>query len=346
MGHCSIGLKWEATPRETDTQEQTDEDVGSEGTLRSIHIVPDYALLTGDRPPGFHIYGSLVPGLHHGLFSSRTLYCGAKNMSFKSGMELRIKGVPKSNPIRFTIDVGHSEEVIALHFDFRFNHLGDKRTIVLNSLEYGSWKEEQRERNFPFQPGQEFEVTISFTPDNFYINLHHGNMIQFPNHLRGNHYKFLSISGDVMVHSIKISGTWFSSRTLYCEAKNMSFKSGMEMRIKGVPKSNPIRFTINVGNSEEVIALHFDFRFNYLREKCTIVLNSLENGSWNGEQRERNFPFEAGQEFEMTISFTDDYFYINLYDGTMIQFPNHLGEKNYKFLSMRGDVMVQSIKVK
>ncbi|KAJ8363244.1 hypothetical protein SKAU_G00120750, partial [Synaphobranchus kaupii] len=105
-------------------------------------------------------------------------------------------------------------------------------------------------------------------------------------------------------------------------------------------------FTIDVGNSEEVIALHFDFRFDYSEEKRTIVLNSLENGSWNEEQRETNFPFEADQEFEMTISFTDDYFYINLHDGNMIQFPNRLGENNYKFLSMCGDVMVRSIKVK
>ncbi|KAJ8363241.1 hypothetical protein SKAU_G00120720, partial [Synaphobranchus kaupii] len=105
-------------------------------------------------------------------------------------------------------------------------------------------------------------------------------------------------------------------------------------------------FTINVGNSEEVIALHFDIRFDYLGDKRTIVLNSLENGSWNEEQRERNFPFEAGQEFEMTISFTNDYFYINLYDGNMIQFPNLLRGNHYKFLLMCGDVMVHSIKVK
>ncbi|XP_035258639.1 galactose-binding lectin l-1-like [Anguilla anguilla] len=125
-------------------------------------------------------------------------------MPFDSGMELKVKGVPKSNPIRFTIDLGHSEDVIALHFDFRFNYFGEERTIVLNSFEYGSWKEEQRERNFPFVAGQEFEMNISFNNDYFYIHLHNGKMIIFPNRLGDNNYKYLSMCGDVMVNSIQV----------------------------------------------------------------------------------------------------------------------------------------------
>ncbi|KAJ8283625.1 hypothetical protein COCON_G00024750 [Conger conger] len=123
-------------------------------------------------------------------------------MSFKSGMELKIRGVPKPDPIRFTIDVGHAENDLALHFDFRFNYFGELRTIVMNSLEQGSWKEEQREKNFPFEAGQEFEITISFTNEKFYINLHNGKMIEFPNRMCDNHYEFLSMVGDVMVNRI------------------------------------------------------------------------------------------------------------------------------------------------
>ncbi|KAJ8263908.1 hypothetical protein GJAV_G00142960 [Gymnothorax javanicus] len=73
----------------------------------------------------------------------------------------------------------------------------------------------------------------------------------------------------------------------------------MELMIKGVPKPDPVRFTINVGQSEQVIGLHFDFRFNYLGESRTIVMNSFNNGSWGEELREHNFPFEAGREFEV-----------------------------------------------
>ncbi|XP_035258642.1 galactose-binding lectin l-1-like [Anguilla anguilla] len=123
-------------------------------------------------------------------------------MSFKSGMHLNIKGVPKCNPIRFTIDVGHTKEEIGLHFDFRFNYLGEERTIVLNSMEGGIWKEEQREKHFPFEAGQEFEMTISFTSDKFSIKLHDGKVIHFPNRLHDDHYKYLSLVGDVMVHKI------------------------------------------------------------------------------------------------------------------------------------------------
>ncbi|KAJ8273428.1 hypothetical protein GJAV_G00101510 [Gymnothorax javanicus] len=83
--------------------------------------------------------------------------CRSENASFQSGMELRIKGVPKPNPVRYSIDVGHSAQTLALHFDLRFNYYGENRVIVLNSCHNGRWKEEQREFNFPFEAGQEFE---------------------------------------------------------------------------------------------------------------------------------------------------------------------------------------------
>ncbi|KAJ8273427.1 hypothetical protein GJAV_G00101500 [Gymnothorax javanicus] len=139
-----------------------------------------------------------------GLIAMGVLNCCSENVSFQSGMELRIKGVPKPNPVRFTIDVGQSEQMLALHFDLRFNYAGTYRTIVLNSFENGNWKEEQRESNFPFEAGQEFEITISVTSDNFFINLTAGNTIKFPNRLGDKHYHFLSLEGDVEVKSISL----------------------------------------------------------------------------------------------------------------------------------------------
>ncbi|KAJ8363182.1 hypothetical protein SKAU_G00120130 [Synaphobranchus kaupii] len=81
-------------------------------------------------------------------------------MTFMPGQELNVTGLVKSNPVRFSINVGHNMEIIALHFDARFNYRGDKHTIVLNSKQGGPWQEEQRESNFPFEEGKEFQVRL------------------------------------------------------------------------------------------------------------------------------------------------------------------------------------------
>lgn len=130
--------------------------------------------------------------------------CRSENVSFHSGMKLRVTGVPKPNPVRYSIDVGHSAQMLALHFDLRFNYNGDYRVIVLNSFHNSKWKEEQREYNFPFEAEQEFEITISVTSENFFINLAAGNTINFPNRLGDERYDFLSLGGDVEVKSISL----------------------------------------------------------------------------------------------------------------------------------------------
>ncbi|KAJ8363197.1 hypothetical protein SKAU_G00120280 [Synaphobranchus kaupii] len=126
----------------------------------------------------------------------------------------------------------------------------------------------------------------------------------------------------------------------------MSFKTGMTLKVTGVVKSDPRRFSINVGHSVESIALHFDVRFKHLSDVLTIVLNSKKNNSWQHEKREHDFPFEAEKEFEVSILFSGDDFDIYLPDGHKVQFPNRPGCKNYSYLFFGGDAKIQEISVK
>ncbi|XP_064201771.1 galactose-binding lectin l-1-like isoform X4 [Anguilla rostrata] len=123
------------------------------------------------------------------------------------------------------------------------------------------------------------------------------------------------------------------------------FKPGMELKVKGVPKPNIDRFSINVCDSKDNITLHFDARFDYAGDKRVIVLTHFQDGSWQDQVRERNFPFQWGQEFEVTITFADDKFYINLHDGQVLQFPNHLGDKHYDYILIKGEVTIKGIYV-
>ncbi|KAG5854002.1 hypothetical protein ANANG_G00032840 [Anguilla anguilla] len=129
------------------------------------------------------------------------------------------------------------------------------------------------------------------------------------------------------------------------EVKNMSFKAGTELKITGVPKSDAASFAINVGQSEDRIALHFNPRFDCHGDHCTIVCNSKQDGCWNSEHRESNFPFQQGEEFKVSISFDNDQFRIKLSNGHVFHFPNRLGDDKYKHITIDG-ARITSFKIK
>ncbi|XP_061110307.1 congerin-2-like [Conger conger] len=137
----------------------------------------------------------------------KVLVFTVRQVSFKQGMELRVTGVPKPNPDRFTINVGESDSKIALHVNPRFQGSGPG-VIVLNAMKDGSWDTEVRdERNFPFQQGEEFEVSITFANEQFYISLHNGHMLEFPNRLEQPQYSKIWFIADV-----RITGIYLKSR--------------------------------------------------------------------------------------------------------------------------------------
>ncbi|XP_061086508.1 galactose-binding lectin l-1-like [Conger conger] len=128
---------------------------------------------------------------------------------------------------------------------------------------------------------------------------------------------------------------------------NMTLHNGMELKATGLIRPHARGFSINVGHSEADIALHFNPRFNvHGGTRDIIILNSKHGHSWNEEQRDGNFPFEQGQEFEVTIVLNFDTFDIHLSNGHKIQFPNRFGAKKFKCIFFRGDAIIQDISVK
>uniref|UniRef100_A0A0E9XYM7 Galectin n=1 Tax=Anguilla anguilla TaxID=7936 RepID=A0A0E9XYM7_ANGAN len=125
--------------------------------------------------------------------------------------------------------------------------------------------------------------------------------------------------------------------------KIVSFKPGMELKVKGVPKPNSDRFSINVCDSKENITLHFNPRFNSGGMERVIILDSRKNGHWQNPVMLGHFPFQWGQEFEVTITFANDRFYINLHDGHVLKFPNRLADKQYDYILIDGELTIRSI---
>uniref|UniRef100_A0A673YFY7 Galectin n=1 Tax=Salmo trutta TaxID=8032 RepID=A0A673YFY7_SALTR len=98
--------------------------------------------------------------------------------------------------------------------------------------------------------------------------------------------------------------------------KNMSFKLGQTLTITGIPNSEATHFVINVGNSEDDLALHMNprrgvwmcvFAFNLTHADVNVLLSSHIN-----------------------ITFTKEQFLVALPDGLVIHFPNRQRDENYK----------------
>ncbi|KAM9392149.1 beta-galactoside-binding lectin-like [Pholidichthys leucotaenia] len=128
-----------------------------------------------------------------------------KNMSFKVGQTLTVVGVTKPDAAEFTVNIGPSEEEITMHINPRFNAHGDENVVVCNSYEGGSWCQEHREGGFPFCQGEEFKITIEFTPAEFVVTLSDGSTIHFPNRLGAEKYAVINVGGDARIRSFDIS---------------------------------------------------------------------------------------------------------------------------------------------
>ncbi|XP_028305387.1 lectin, galactoside-binding, soluble, 2b [Gouania willdenowi] len=128
--------------------------------------------------------------------------------------------------------------------------------------------------------------------------------------------------------------------------QNMTLKEGQELKVRIKPDDNCISFSINIGHDPDNIAMHFNPRFDYGGDSNIIVWNSLSGGCWGDEQRDAVFPFACGEECKFYINFNYEQFYIKLPDGSMLNFPNRLGDVKYQYFDVRGDARIIGLKIK
>ncbi|KAI9537794.1 hypothetical protein NQZ68_022456 [Dissostichus eleginoides] len=104
------------------------------------------------------------------------------SMTLPSGvydkMLITIAGTIKSNADMFTVDLKTPTD-LAFHFNPRFNE-GGKKVIVRNSCISKKWGKEERDlQNFPFIPGQPFEMKILCTNKEFKVAVNNSHVLTF-----------------------------------------------------------------------------------------------------------------------------------------------------------------------
>ncbi|XP_049444128.1 beta-galactoside-binding lectin-like [Epinephelus fuscoguttatus] len=127
--------------------------------------------------------------------------------------------------------------------------------------------------------------------------------------------------------------------------KNMPFEVGQKMTAVGVPNHNAEQFSVNIGLSEQEIALHINPRFNANGDEKTVVCSSHLEGSWGEEMRIKNFPFQQGEEFKIIVEFSESGFMVILPDGFKFTFLNRPGAKKYSCFSFGGEVSMKRLEV-
>ncbi|CAM4564099.1 unnamed protein product [Lepidochelys kempii] len=131
--------------------------------------------------------------------------CGVvlTHLKVQPGESIAVKGTVLPDAKSFALNMGRAGSDLALHFNPRFESHGDTRIIICNSLQGGEWGEEQREPDFPFQPGQDAKIGISFDAQELTVVLPGEQQLKFPNRLGLEAIEFFSVEGDFRVKSIK-----------------------------------------------------------------------------------------------------------------------------------------------
>ncbi|KAM6939808.1 lectin, galactoside-binding, soluble, 2b [Xenentodon cancila] len=127
---------------------------------------------------------------------------------------------------------------------------------------------------------------------------------------------------------------------------DMSFREGQEFKIRIKINDDCNSFAINIGHDAENIAMHFNPRFDWGGDCDTIVCNCLSGGCWGDEERSSHFPFQRGEECKFYINFNYEQFYIKLPDGSMMNFPNRLGDVKYNYFNVSDDAKIVGLKIK
>ncbi|XP_036928630.1 galectin-3-like [Acanthopagrus latus] len=90
---------------------------------------------------------------------------------------ITIGGTIKPNAKKITMDICKAGD-IAFHFNPRFDE-DHKKVIVCNSCIGNKWGREERSSNFPFVPGQPFEMMVLCTNRGFKVAVNNSHLLEF-----------------------------------------------------------------------------------------------------------------------------------------------------------------------
>ncbi|XP_068107647.1 galectin-1-like [Hyperolius riggenbachi] len=117
------------------------------------------------------------------------------NLHLKPRQGVRVKGFIAEDCKVFSINLGKDANSFAVHCNPRFDHCGDIKKLILNSLQDGVWGAELKKDAFPFQQGAETSVFFRYLEDNIIVCLSSGEQFTFPLRFPSEEISYVSLVG-------------------------------------------------------------------------------------------------------------------------------------------------------
>ncbi|XP_020837964.1 galectin-1-like [Phascolarctos cinereus] len=126
-------------------------------------------------------------------------------------------------------------------------------------------------------------------------------------------------------------------------AHDMNLKPGAFLRIVGDILPDARHFAIDLGDTYDNLALHFNPRFNYRNCHNVVIYNTLYNEYFGKEIRDSYFPFQKGTRMEICIQLQETFFVVKLPDGYQFSFPNRTKITTIDYVGIHGDLTIRAI---
>ncbi|KAM9804114.1 beta-galactoside-binding lectin-like [Neosynchiropus ocellatus] len=127
--------------------------------------------------------------------------------------------------------------------------------------------------------------------------------------------------------------------------KNMPFRVGQTLTVKGFADYKADRFAMNIIQDGGNVALHINPRFNAAGDENKVVCSAKVGDDWGPKIYGTTFPFKRGEKFTMAIAFHPNEFLLRFTDGSTITFPNRIGDQEYSFFTFNDDVLITHLEI-
>ncbi|XP_035240193.1 uncharacterized protein LOC118209142, partial [Anguilla anguilla] len=289
----------------------------------------------------------IVPSIPH---------VGPISGGLRPGMSLCFSGTIPKEANRFSINLHCGDEEgcdNAFHFNPRFEPSG---VVVFNTFRNGSWENEERVEDMPFQPGDNFELVFIVTSEGYKVKVNDRKFYLFKHRMPMENVTTIRIFADVSIQTINITeggtgamqgrltqGKIVVDKMPFVEHLHHSLKTGMYMYFRGKVDDDIKRFHINLQNGDVkgcATALHFNPRF---KPNEVVVFNTFQNGKWGKEERVNEMPFRKGEEFELVIIVTAKGYQVIVNGRQFYMFKHRLPVNQVSALKIAGDVSMETI---
>jgi len=286
---------------------------------------------------------------YHNVPQPTTPYKEAIPNGLCVGKQILITGVvlPTAKSFSFNLEGGGN---FVLHVNPRFN----ENCVVRNSR-FGTWGNEERHGDLPFQHNGQFKIIILVEEDKYRIAVNGRHCFDFQHRVSFDEATHLSVLGDVQVNKITYSGGFHPGHKSIDHPRLPFFvdfqpKNGTLIQIKGEVPPNAGRFEFDIQDGGSLhpgnMQMHFNPRFDDPYTPSPIVVCTNRHfGNWGSEDRHNSSPFARGQRFDALILVEDSHFKIAVNGLHFVDFQHRSPVDEANHLSISGDVNIHSVTI-